>query len=147
MEATILRPRKKNAYLYRPLCPVLATVLVLTLGTATGCKKKQTPGNGTRSAAADTSYLPQDVFGPPAVPGARVLKPIARRSLSESELKYGIAPRRSSTVEYQPDVIVMERGDNAIRSIVSDGMESQFDANAPHVREFQQGRDRTRPGF
>jgi hypothetical protein len=80
------------------------------------------------------------VFGPQAVPGTTVLKPIDPHSLSESELKYGIAPRRSSTVEYQPDVIVMERGDRAIRSIASNGMEWQFDANAPHVSEFQQGR-------
>jgi hypothetical protein len=54
MEAPILRPRGKMPNRYRPLRRALADVLVLTLGTATGCKKKQTPGNGARSAAAET---------------------------------------------------------------------------------------------
>jgi hypothetical protein len=123
----------------------LSIILVLALSLATGCKKKQTPSQnesagGAHSTVADISYLPQDVFGPQAVPGATVLKPVDLRSLSESELKYGIAPRRSSAVEYQPDVIVMEHGDKAIRSISSNGMEWEFDANAEHVSEFQEGK-------
>ena len=122
-----------------------ALLLVLTLCTATGCKHKQTQereesASGIQRAATDISYLPQDVFGPQAVPGATVLKPINVHSLSESELKFGIAPRRSSTVEYQPDVIVMEQGDKAIRSISSNGLQWEFDANAPHVSEFQEGK-------
>lgn len=43
-------------------------------------------------------------------------------------------------MEYQPDVIVMEQGDKAIRSISSNGLQWQFDANAPHVSEFQEGK-------
>jgi hypothetical protein len=125
--------------------PFLATVLVLVLGIATGCTKKQPPAqrepaSGSAGAAEDISYLPQDVFGPQAVPGATVLKPIDPRSLSESERKFGIAPRRSSEVEYQPGVIVMEQGDKAIRSIASNGLQWEFDANAPHVSEFQEGK-------
>jgi hypothetical protein len=69
-----------------------------------------------------------------------VLQPIDLRSLSETEMKYGIAPKRSSAVEYQPDVIVMEQGDKAIRSISGNGMEWEFDANAEHVSEFQEGK-------
>ncbi|MHB8655047.1 MAG: hypothetical protein ACYDA9_14355 [Terriglobia bacterium] len=126
-----------------------ASLLLVALGFSlfvTGCRKTAPPveetSNGPRqeAAAEDTSYLPQDVFGPEAVPGATVLKPIDPHSLSESELKYGIAPKRTSEVEYQPGVIVMEQGDKAIRSIASNGMEWQFDANAPHVSEFQEGK-------
>jgi len=124
---------------------MLAGVLVLSLTLAVGCKKKQTQSqsesaSGTHSTKTDTSYLPQDVFGPGAVPGATVLKPVDLHSLSETEMKFGIAPQRSSTVEYQPDVIVMEHGDKAIRSISSNGMEWEFDANAEHVSEFQEGK-------
>ncbi len=130
---------------FGPFRSALAIVLVLTLGAATSCKKKQTgeqesPSPAQGVTATDASYLPQDVFGPAAVPGATVLKPIDIHSLSESEMKFGIAPRRSSTVEYQPGVIVMEQGDKAIRSISSNGMEWEFDANAEHVNEFQEGK-------
>ncbi len=123
---------------------VLTAILVLTLGVATGCKKKeaeeQKSASPRRNVKSDISYLPQDVFGPEAVAGATVLKPVDIHSLSESELKFGIAPRHSSTVEYQPGVIVMEHGDQAIRSISSNGMEWEFDANAEHVNEFQEGK-------
>ena len=122
----------------------LTVILVLTLGVATGCKKKQgeepKSGSVNTNVKSDISYLPQDIFGPNAVPGATVLKPVDIHSLSESELKFGIAPRRSSTVEYQPGVIVMEHGDKAIRSISSNGMEWEFGADAEHVNEFQEGK-------
>jgi hypothetical protein len=119
--------------------------LILALAFTASCKKKDphpqlASGNEPRQPDTGTSYLPQDVFGPEAVPGATVLKPVDLRSLSESEMKYGIAPQRSSAVEYQPDVIIMEHGDKAIRSIASNGMEWEFDANAEHVSEFQEGR-------
>jgi hypothetical protein len=124
---------------------LVAGIVVLSLILAAGCKKKQTRPQSESTTAPhstkiDTSYLPKDVFGPEAVPGATVLKPVDLRSLSESEMKYGIAPRRSSAVEYQPGVIVMEHGDKAIRSIAGNGMEWQFDANAEHVNEFQVGK-------
>ena len=128
----------------------LTVILLLTLGVATSCKKKEAPeqqesAGGARNqrqapVSSEISYLPQDIFGPQAVPGAVVLKPVDVRSLSASELKFGIAPRLSSTVEYQPGVIVMEQGDKAIRSISSNGLQWQFDANAPHVSEFQEGK-------
>ena len=123
----------------------LLGILILTLAFTASCKKKDphpqlASGNESRQEAAGTSYLPQDVFGPEAVPGATVLKPVDLRSLSESEMKYGIAPQRSTAVEYQPDVIIMEHGDKAIRSTASNGMEWEFDANAEHVSEFQEGK-------
>jgi hypothetical protein len=124
---------------------LVAAVLIATLAITLACSNKDLPSqqrsvNQAQSTAGDTSNLPQDVFGPNAVPGATALTPIDIRSLSDTELKYGIAPRRSSEVEYQPDVIVMEQGDKAIRSISSNGMEWEFDANAPHVSEFQEGK-------
>jgi len=135
---------KKTYYRLQTFRGVFTAILVLTLGVATSCKKKQAEEQKSASpktnVKSDISYLPQDVFGPEAVPGATVLKPVDIHSLSESELKFGIAPRRSSTVEYQPGVIVMEHGDQAIRSISSNGMEWEFDANAEHVNEFQEGK-------
>ena len=121
----------------------LLGILILTQVFTASCKKKDpqsASGIESHQAATGTSYLPQDVFGPDAVPGATQLKPIGLHSLSETEMKYGIAPQRTGTVEYQPEVIVMEHGDKAIRSVASNGMEWEFDANAEHVGEFQEGK-------
>lgn len=60
--------------------------------------------------------------------------------LSESERQFGIAPRHTKDVEYADGVIVMEEGDKAIRSMAGDGMHWTFDANSPHVNEFQEGK-------
>lgn len=122
---------------------ISVSLLIAASCLIVGCSSKQepapapAPGTSQSAPPSDISYLPQNVFGPQAVPGASVLKPIDPHALSETELKYGIAPRRSSAVEYQPGVIIMEHGDKAIRSIASNGLEWRFDASAPHVSEFQ----------
>ena len=60
--------------------------------------------------------------------------------LSESEVRFGIAPKRGPGVTYQDGIILMEHGDQAIRSFASDGMSWTFDANAPQVNEIQAGK-------
>ena len=131
----------------RALSALLFLSLFLTLAMLPACKKKTedapsqpVPQRESHAATAGTSNLPQDIFGPEAVPGATALLPVDLKSLSDSEMKYGIAPKRTGAVEYQPDVIVMEHGDKAIRSISGNGMEWEFDANAEHVSEFQEGK-------
>ncbi|MEO8780197.1 MAG: hypothetical protein ABI389_16225 [Rhodanobacter sp.] len=107
-----------------------------------GCSSKQAPDQAPVPSTSqspppsDVSYLPQVIFGPQAVAGATVLKPLNPHSLAETELKYSTAPRRSSAVEYQPGVIIMDHGDQAIHPIASNGLEWHFDASAPHVSEF-----------
>lgn len=140
-----LLPRKTDRILPAARC-ALSVFLIFTLTLATSCKRKEESpsqpisANESHRAPAGTSYLPQDIFGPEAVPGATALQPVDLKSLSDTEMKYGIAPKRSSAVEYQPDVIVMEHGDKAIRSISGNGIEWEFDANAEHVSEFQEGK-------
>jgi hypothetical protein len=128
----------------KPLARALTWLLLLAIGVSVGCKKKgasiqERTSAITQSGSAENS-LPKDIFGPDAVPGATILKPIDPKTLSETEIKFGIAPQRTNDVEYQPDVIVMEQGDRAIRSVASDGMTWKFDANAPHANEFQEGK-------
>ena len=60
--------------------------------------------------------------------------------MTPSQIQFGIAPKRTKEVEYVDDVIIMEEGDKAIRSMGSNGMSWTFDANAPHVSEFQEGK-------
>ncbi len=79
-------------------------------------------------------------FDPTQNPGAAIGVPLNPRTLTSSQLQYGIAPKLDPRVKYAADVIVMEGGDKAIRMAASDGMTWVFDAAAPHVNDFQQGR-------
>jgi hypothetical protein len=124
----------------RMLCCLLTISLALD-----GCKHSPAsesehtqPASGTTSNSGDGSN--QDPFDMKLHPEATIVHPIDPHTLSESQLKFGIAPRRDPNVEYQPDIILMEDGDKAIRSIASDGLTWTFDANSPHVSEFQEGK-------
>jgi len=83
---------------------------------------------------------PPDMFDLKAHPDASILTAMDINKLSDSERQFGIAPRRTKDVEYADGVIVMEQGDKAIRSMAGDGMHWTFDANSPHVNEFQEGK-------
>jgi hypothetical protein len=48
-----------------------------------------------------------------------------------------VSPTLNKDVKYQPAVIVMEHGAEAIRANSSDGMTWTLDANAPHAAEIQ----------
>jgi hypothetical protein len=138
--------RKPDCILVAARC-ALSTIVIFTLAFAVACKKKDppkqpTPAIASHSGSVDTSYLPpgMDMFDLRAHPNATILHPIDLNTLTESERKFGIAPQRGPKVEYQPGIILMEQGDKAIRSIGIDGMTWTFDANAPHVSEFQMGK-------
>jgi hypothetical protein len=66
--------------------------------------------------------------------------PIKLSDLSESEIRFGIAPKRVAAVTYQDNIILMEQGDKAIKSFASDGLSWTFDTNAPQVSEIQEGK-------
>jgi hypothetical protein len=123
---------------------LLLFALVLCFA-ASGCRHSESHERDTKPrapAAPATSSQPPgvDMFDLKAHPNATILRPIDLKTLTESERKFGIAPKRGPKVEYQPDIILMENGDKAIRSIATDGMTWTFDANAPHVSEFQMGK-------
>jgi hypothetical protein len=123
---------------------LLLFALVLCFA-ASGCRHSESHERDAKPrapAAPATSSQPPgvDMFDLKAHPNATILRPIDLKTLTESERKFGIAPKRGPKVEYQPDIILMENGDKAIRSIATDGMTWTFDANAPHVSEFQMGK-------
>lgn len=139
----------RNALLIFSLRTALLSCLVLTgCHRATAPPPQASPSAGRGSVPAST--LPPGAIGndqPPAGmfdmlndPDTTLLHPVDPKTLTESQRKFGISPRRSSTVEYQPEVLIMEHGDEAIRSLATDGMTWQFDANAPQVNEFQEGK-------
>lgn len=116
-------------------CFVLV-LLVLLFGSA--CRKSNTP-----ESVSPSSSTPAPSFGAGFwLSRAPVLKghPVKISDLSESEIRFGIAPKRGPGVTYQDNIILMEHGDKAIQSFASDGISWTFDANAPRVNEIQEGK-------
>lgn len=124
--------------------PILRAMVacVLLLG---GCKHAASPHDehpkgASSPVASSISNENIDIFDPKLHPGATVVHTVDPHTLSESQVKFGVAPKRDPSVEYQPDIILMENGDKAIKSVASDGLTWTFDANAPQVSDFQEGK-------
>ncbi len=77
---------------------------------------------------------------PAAIAAEYANRPDALKPMSLAEFQYGVSPTRNSDVTYQPDVIVMEHGADAIHGYSSDGLTWLLDANAPHVSDLQPGK-------
>ncbi|HXE59512.1 MAG TPA: hypothetical protein VN607_02350 [Gemmatimonadaceae bacterium] len=131
----------------------IAIALLGAVVAPTACKKSPqptppaSPQQPTAAPPPAASAQQTSAGGPPAwldhpqaSPGTTVLTAIDPHTLSPSEVQFGISPRHSPDVEYQPGVIVMEHGDQAIRAAGGDGMSWTFDANAPNVSDFAEGK-------
>jgi hypothetical protein len=68
---------------------------------------------------------------------ARQLK---KSELSVAEQKYGIAPTPDPSVTYQPDVIIVGGGADAIRAQSANGFIWTIEGNAPHAAELVPGK-------
>jgi hypothetical protein len=101
------------------LASIAAVVLPAAMAMMVGCKRT----------------APPDPAG--AVPGQSAATAAPALTLSEAERRYGVSPTLNKDVKYQPAVIVMEHGAEAIRANSSDGMTWTLDANAPHAAEIQ----------
>jgi hypothetical protein len=71
--------------------------------------------------------------GSPAAPAAAAKSP----TQNEAEVRFGVSPTRNSQVTYQPGVIIMEHGAEAIRSESADGFTWTIDAKAPGAAEIE----------
>jgi hypothetical protein len=79
-------------------------------------------------------------FSPEAEAGGTIGKPVDPHTLTPTELQFGRPPKRDPSVTYQPDVLIMEHGDTALRSMESNGIIWHFDATAPQVDQIAQGK-------
>ena len=62
-------------------------------------------------------------------------------TLSEVESRYGESPSRSDpSIAYQPGIIRIDSGPQAVHGVSSDGLTWTFDANAPHASEVAVGK-------
>ena len=118
---------------YLRKCLVLV-LLVVVINSA--CRKSNTSEGASASAAVPSFGAG---FWRSSAP-IQVGHPIRLKDLSESEVRFGIAPKRGPGVTYQDNIILMEHGDKAIHSFASDGMSWTFDASAPQVNDIQVGK-------
>ncbi len=138
----VMRNRKSSCAT-RILSFALATLLASACGKHPGVPAGSAPAAAQRSQAAQASgsgSAGNRFFDAAQNPGAAIGVPLDPHQLTPSQLQYGIAPKRDPRVTYAPDVIVMEGGDKAIKMAASDGMTWVFEASAPQVNEFQEGR-------
>lgn len=66
-------------------------------------------------------------------------KEMVQGAVDEATLTYGYAPIPNPSVTYQPDVIFIEGGPHAIRSVSADGMVWMIDGHAIGARELRPG--------
>jgi hypothetical protein len=136
----------------RPQGYILFSVLALLCMTA-GCAKKlpsaaaapaaaSTPAAVAHSAPLQPASEPEaDAFFDPKTHADYLTGGfIEREKLTPTETLYGVAPKRDPRVTYAADVILMEQGDKAVKAAGRDGMTYSFDASAPHVDEFKEGK-------
>jgi hypothetical protein len=77
---------------------------------------------------------------PPARQTGGGIRQLKRSEMTPAEVKYGIAPIPDATVTYQPDVIVVSGGGDAIRAQSTNGFIWTIDAKAPHAAELAPGK-------
>lgn len=101
---------------------IAAVALLAIMAIGAGCKRAAPPGPVGAEQGGAT---------------ATIATTTAATALSEAERRFGVSPTFNKDVKYQPAVIVMEHGAEAIRANSSDGLTWTLDANAPHAAEIQ----------
>jgi hypothetical protein len=97
-------------------------VLLVAMTLLAGCDRKppQSPQSARRAN------------GPP--------HQLTKNDMSEAEQKYGIAPIPDPSVTYQPAVILVGGGAEAIRELSPNGFMWTIDGSAPHANELVPGK-------
>jgi len=95
----------------------MLVVSLIALTLAAGCGRRQT--SRSRSGAA------------------RQLK---KSEMTAAEVKYGVAPVPDPSVTYQPNVVIVGGGADAVRSLSTTGLTWTIDASAPHASELAEGK-------
>ena len=100
------------------------------------------PASTALSADSASGFVPpaSAPTTPAAIAAEYASRPDALKPMSLAEFQYGVSPTHSADVTYQPDVIVMEHGADAVHGYSSDGLTWLLDASAPHVSELQPGK-------
>ena len=116
-----------------PKCGVAA--LLVGFLSLTGCRASPPEGSDAPARVmvdAGGVPIPPSHSGPP-----RLLK---TSELSDAEKRFGISPERTPGLTYQPDVVLLRAGVNAIRSLSDDGLVWTLDPRAEGIDGIQPGK-------
>jgi len=116
----------------------LASILIIV--SLCACSRSASVSQNSASSENSTNPVIEAAFSPEAERGGVVATPLDPRTLSPTELQFGRSPKPDPNVTYQPDVLIMEHGDTALRSMESNGLIWHFDANAPQVDQIEEGK-------
>jgi hypothetical protein len=122
-------PGSAGSFRYR-VAFIGALLLFGALLLLDGCAKKESSSQRQGEPPSSTSS-----------PSAPQTQRPANGKLTAAEIKYGIAPpRNDSRFVYEDDVVIVDHGAEAVRSLSPNGMIWTIDANAPHADEVQSGK-------
>jgi hypothetical protein len=117
-----------------PKASLIGVALLAAGALLGGCSRHALPAAAVTGTPANA----------PAAPSTPIREAKSEQApalpLSEAERSFGVSPTFNKDVKYQPDVIVMEHGADAIRANSSDGVTWTLDANAPHAAEIRNGK-------
>jgi hypothetical protein len=108
--------------LLQPKLSLIGVALLTAAALLGGCKRATPPA----AAVAET---------PASIPASEPA-PV----LSDAESRYGVSPKLDPRVTYQPDVIVMEHGAEAIRAPTADGFTWTIDGAAQGASSIAPGK-------
>ena len=111
---------RANTFLQPRFATLTASALLCALPLLTACSKQSGPAGNAPAPASDM--------------------PHTQAEMTPAEIKYGVSPTLNSQVTYQPDVIVMEHGAEAVRGLSSDGLTYNIDGNATGAKGIAPGK-------
>ncbi|MEO7117860.1 MAG: hypothetical protein ABIZ34_02685 [Candidatus Limnocylindrales bacterium] len=132
------RPMAKRVSAAMAVVAMLVTACGSSSPTASGQPSGESPGltvRPTQSAApSGGSFSVTPTTGPSATDVTPTIAP------GDKEAAYGLPPTTDGSITYQPDVVIVDGGAQAVRSVSSDGILWTIDANAGHASELAVGR-------
>src|ERR1700722_7251715 len=132
-------PSLRRAFLRKWL--VLVVLVVVFDG---GCRKSSDePFFSSHPASSHATAAPSSSSGagsPQSNAPVLMGHSIKLSDLSDTEIRFGRAPKRGPGVTYQDGIILMEEGDKAIQSFASNGLSWNLKADSPQGNEIQEGK-------
>ena len=109
----------------------VAVVLLMTAACGGSSPLASSPPSGGSATTGSTS---------PGTPGGAtftVTSGAASPGIAHLTSAYGLPPTTDGSITYQPDVVIVDGGAQAIRSVSSDGIRWTIDANAGRASELK----------
>ena len=112
-----------------------ASIAVWSMLAVDGCNSGKKASDAASASGSSSSSASAPQASESSEPHA--LDP---HKMSDAEFKFGVSPTRNQNVTYQPDVVLMEHGAEAVKSMSSNGLAWTLDANAPGAADVKEGK-------